>query len=117
MKTEDDVVPPGPLRTDLASGDEITPHSCPRCDRMDRLVLLYRENDAHAANTLRARRQIELDEADIARLIMAAGKYQEAAKKRANMVRLERQRENRNAQQVECNREEIEELHRKLGLK
>lgn len=33
------------------------------------------------------------------------------------MVRLERQRENRNAQQVECNRKEIEELHRKLDLK
>ncbi|KAK1088640.1 hypothetical protein LTR33_000459 [Friedmanniomyces endolithicus] len=41
---------------------------------MDHLVALYREKDMHAANALQARKQIETDEVDVARLWMAAAR-------------------------------------------
>ncbi|TKA72805.1 hypothetical protein B0A55_09530 [Friedmanniomyces simplex] len=81
---------------------------------VDSLVALYREKDVHAANALQARGQIERDEVDVARLWMAAARYQEAARKRTDMIKREKQRESENVDRVALKVKEIGDLQRQL---
>ncbi|KAK3109692.1 hypothetical protein LTR53_016780, partial [Teratosphaeriaceae sp. CCFEE 6253] len=116
VKTEDDALQEGSQQADVGGSQGDSRSRCPRCDTMDRIVILYQQIDEHATNSLRARRQIELDEADIIRLMVAARKYQEAAGKRVEMVRLEKEREKQSVKQIECNKKEIEKLQAQLRL-
>lgn len=73
-KMEEKASRQGPTRCAVGQDDEIGGQTCSRCRMMDHLVALYREKDMHAANALQARKQIETDEVDVARLWMAAAR-------------------------------------------
>ncbi|KAK3617874.1 hypothetical protein LTR56_025006 [Elasticomyces elasticus] len=102
--------------TQFAVGEDMESRgqTCSRCRMMDALVALYREKDMHAANALQARGQIERDEVDVAKLWMAAARYQEAARKRTDMIKREKQRESENVKQVALKVKEIGDLQRQL---
>ena len=113
-KTEEGAMQPGTIRCAARQDDESRGQTCSRCAMMDHLVVLYREKDTHAANALQARKQIETDEVDVARLLLAAARYQESARKRTGMIKRETQRERESISQVELKMKEIGDLQRQL---